>query len=235
MDKKIVHHPRQLYEIPAHDSAYINVANLKEYIEQHFTGPPKEFTPHAWYNRDGDMFEVYWSDKPCVAHEEGGLTVMRSQQDWNVVVGVKFHSVKKLMGLVEVKEELQEHKWKLGTRSLSSDWTCEVCGEFTTGGPHDGGGYYPQRGQEKTYCLGSPEKRLAAERAKYKTNVDHPLGCFHHEYRGVPFSIQYEPPHGFRFEVPSTGAYGLHPSREEALRMAEAVIDDTLVKKEDKQ
>lgn len=55
------------------------------------------------------------------------------------------------------------HKFVMISSSSSGDWVCENCGQYVSGGPHDGRGYYPGRGQNYPECLGSSEARLERE------------------------------------------------------------------------
>lgn len=52
------------------------------------------------------------------------------------------------------------HKFKMISSNSSGDWVCELCGLYVNGGPHDGGGYYPGRGQSFDPCSGhKPDPR----------------------------------------------------------------------------
>ena len=46
------------------------------------------------------------------------------------------------------------HVWSKQSAALSGDWRCVLCGHMVTGGPHDGKGYYPGRGQKIGDCQG---------------------------------------------------------------------------------
>lgn len=99
MEIKNVFQPRRLWEEPEQVVRFVNVNDLKEYIAN--AGPPGEFKPHAWYNRDGDLFEIIWKDDPAHAETCGDLTLLRSMETGEVV-GVEFFGPKRLMGLVPV-------------------------------------------------------------------------------------------------------------------------------------
>lgn len=45
-----------------------------------------------------------------------------------------------------------KHVWQQSLVDLSGHWTCVLCGHFVTGGPHDGGPYYPGRGEDVPEC-----------------------------------------------------------------------------------
>lgn len=60
--------------------------------------PREPFKPSWWYNRHGDMIEVYWSDEAYVAkwlnHQ---VTVLYSAEDPKKIVGVQIEGIKKGM------------------------------------------------------------------------------------------------------------------------------------------
>jgi hypothetical protein len=97
---KTVEKPRRIYEEPAESVEYIELGELRQWIDDH---PPGEFKPTPFYNRDGDMIEVYFED----ADAYGDVTfskefvVMRAQGDGRIV-GIKIHRVKALLGLVDI-------------------------------------------------------------------------------------------------------------------------------------
>ena len=45
-----------------------------------------------------------------------------------------------------------KHLWQRSIAGLSGHWTCALCGYLVTGGPHDGGPYYPGREQDVPEC-----------------------------------------------------------------------------------
>ncbi len=47
-----------------------------------------------------------------------------------------------------------QHEWRGLSSSGSGDWECAKCGIYTNGGIHDGGPYYPGRGQRLKKCPG---------------------------------------------------------------------------------
>jgi hypothetical protein len=49
-------------------------------------------------------------------------------------------------------DDKTKHVWQGAIAGLSGHWTCVLCGHFVTGGPHDGGPYYPGRGQDVPEC-----------------------------------------------------------------------------------
>lgn len=92
--------PRKVYEEPETVDNYISLSELSDYIKS--MPPCGEFKPEAFYNREGDMIEVYFENASCYAERMGNFTVERSQHD-NRIVGVKIHGVKSLIGLREIK------------------------------------------------------------------------------------------------------------------------------------
>ena len=45
------------------------------------------------------------------------------------------------------EQVVDEHDWELLTTSASGHWVCRRCRVSGFGGPHDGGGYFPGRGE----------------------------------------------------------------------------------------
>ena len=56
--------------------------------------------------------------------------------------------------LASLLKMVKKHRWEMITSSMSGMWQCAKCGKAVDGGPHDGGGYYPGRGQEVSDCEG---------------------------------------------------------------------------------
>jgi len=48
----------------------------------------------------------------------------------------------------------RQHEWQGLSNSGSGDWKCTKCDLYTNGGLHDGGPYYPGRGQILPPCSG---------------------------------------------------------------------------------
>ena len=104
MPNKTVHYPRKLFELPAKDHELIPLADIAQWMKEHYcqkTGD--KFKPFVHYNFMGDFFELYWSDDDCYAEPVENLTLMKSFATGKVV-GVQFYQPKQLMGLIEVKE-----------------------------------------------------------------------------------------------------------------------------------
>lgn len=61
---------------------------------------PREFkfSPHTFYNRDGDLLEVYWDNVSTVAHWMGnGITILVDQEHPKRVVGVQIEKISKIL------------------------------------------------------------------------------------------------------------------------------------------
>lgn len=72
--------------------------NFEKLMEDLAKRPRGPFKPHWWYNKDGDMIEIYWSEEAYVAkwlnHQ---VTVLYSQEDPTRIVGVQIEGIKKGM------------------------------------------------------------------------------------------------------------------------------------------
>ena len=100
---KTQHQPRQIFERPAQDREFIGVTELQDHIRKRPIADIGEFHPgKPFYNQDGDMIEVYWSDEPCYAECLGDITVERSFET-KQIVGIKIHGVTKLAGLKRIE------------------------------------------------------------------------------------------------------------------------------------
>ncbi len=65
----------------------------------------------------------------------GCVTIMTSKERFDVIE----------KRLEAIEGLLYQHDWVKICSSLSGDYTCRKCGRHTTGGLHDGGGYFPER------------------------------------------------------------------------------------------
>ena len=113
MNTKIIYRPRKLWEEPAEDAEYIEMgdiaAYMKELLEKH---PPEPFQPVAYWNKDGKMLEIYWSNNNCYADpetEKHGFTLMRCQET-KEVVGIKVYGLYELIGLRLIEEKGNDEK-----------------------------------------------------------------------------------------------------------------------------
>ena len=58
------------------------------------------------------------------------------------------------MGEIKTPDGYQYgHKWRGIGSSGSGDWECSYCLLYVSGGPHDGGPYFPGRGQTIRSCI----------------------------------------------------------------------------------
>ena len=57
------------------------------------------FKPHAFYNKDGDMMEVYFKNDSCYTKTLNGDIEVHLSQENDEVVGLNILNVKKLMNL----------------------------------------------------------------------------------------------------------------------------------------
>ena len=96
--------PCKLYEEPEKVCEYVNVNDLKAYIDERAgeDGGKQPFQPCIIYNREGDGFQVVWDDVKCYAKSIGGRLELLLEFDKNRVVGIKFWGAKDRMGLHEV-------------------------------------------------------------------------------------------------------------------------------------
>ena len=93
--------PRRVYDEPEEKENLIPIHELEEFIRS--LPPCGEFKPGLpFYNRDGDMIEIWLENESSYAESLGEITVERAQSD-NRIVGIKIHRVKKLIGLREIK------------------------------------------------------------------------------------------------------------------------------------
>ena len=58
---------------------------------------------------------------------------------------------------MEVKDE---HTWVKTCGSLSGQWLCSKCNKTGHGGPHDGGPYFPGRGESPEFFRCKPLVRM---------------------------------------------------------------------------
>jgi hypothetical protein len=72
--------------------------DFSKLVEKIAAEPRQPFKPHWWYNKDGDMIEIYWSDEAYVAKWlNPQVTVLYSVEDPTRIVGVQIEGIKKGM------------------------------------------------------------------------------------------------------------------------------------------
>lgn len=102
MEKVIKHIPERHYIMPAEECELIRVSDLAEYLKDRKMLENFVFKPVVYYNKDGDGFEIYWSNDDSYSEELANMTLCKSMKT-DVITGVKIWGIKKRMGLVEVK------------------------------------------------------------------------------------------------------------------------------------
>ncbi len=109
MNNETVYRTGRTFKEKDEVAKYIPVSNLQEYvnqlIEKRFKEPKNEFQPVIYFNREGNLLEIYWKDDSCYAESSDNkhLTLMKNFET-KEIVGIKIYGIHKLLNLEEIPD-----------------------------------------------------------------------------------------------------------------------------------